>query len=214
MYTDNLKNRLNEIFLLLGELELLRSDIKHLSNEKEDYFKGAVEKSRFLHRTYKNCIKLLIIDANKILSPKEHFGLFKTINFCLTNRNEIEWTEVPSLDNLKDLQIKIDGLIEQHLEKIKNYRDKYYVHLDKNKDKFQYDLKLIDVYQTIDETQAVFGSLNSYLNGSGSYFSVWDQPPQELKNLYKYNLIRKEITDKILDGKYSKKTEQYWKIIL
>ncbi|MDT7830732.1 hypothetical protein RQM65_18830 [Pricia sp. S334] len=213
MHTDNLKNRLNEIFLLLGELELLRSDIKHLSNGKEDYFQGAVGKSRFLHRTYKNCIKLLIIDANKILSPNEHFGLFKTINFCLTNRNKIKWTEIPSLDNLKELQIQINWLIEQHLQRIKNYRDKYYVHLDKDKDKFQYDLKLKDVYATIDESQAIFGSLNSYLNGSGVYFSIWEQPPQELINLYKYNLIRKGITDKILGGKYSKETEQYWNII-
>lgn len=67
MYTANLKNRLNEIFLLLGDLELMKNDIKHLSNEKEDYFKGAVEKSRFLHRAYMNCIKLMIIDAHKII---------------------------------------------------------------------------------------------------------------------------------------------------
>ncbi|MDT7827044.1 hypothetical protein RQM65_00005, partial [Pricia sp. S334] len=62
-------------------------------------------------------------------------------------------------------------------------------------------------------SQAIFGSLNSYLNGSGVYFSIWEQPPQELINLYKYNLIRKGITDKILGGKYSKETEQYWNII-
>ena len=213
MCTENLKNRLNESFSLLGELELLRSDIKHLSNDQEDYFRGAVEKSRFLHRTYLNCIKLLIIDVNKILSPKEHFGLSKTINFCLSNRTKIEWKEIPTLASLEEIEVRINGLIEQHLEKIKNYRDKLYVHLDKDKDRFEYNLKLFEVYQIIDESQTIYRFLNSYLNDSGSYFSIWEQPPQELKNLYKYNVIRNDITRKILDGKYSKDIEQYWNFI-
>lgn len=87
------------------------------------------------------------------------------------------------------------------------------MHLDKDKEKYQYNLKLMDIYEAIDETQAVFGSLNFHLNGSESYFSVWKQPPQELRNLYKYNLIRKEVTEKIIKGKYSKEIEQYWELI-
>lgn len=63
--TEQLKKRLEETFELLVELERLKSDIKHLSNQSADYFPVAVERSNFLYRTYYNAIKLLVVDLNK-----------------------------------------------------------------------------------------------------------------------------------------------------
>ncbi|MGE5943236.1 MAG: hypothetical protein ACM31G_02745 [Flavobacteriales bacterium] len=167
METSKLKIILEETFLLLVELERLKSGIKHLSNQNKDYFKTAVQKSHFLYRTYFNAIKLLVIDINKILNPTQDFSLYKTLNFIINNHRNIDWHESPTIKDLTTIKLEIENLIQNKLEGIKTLRDKNYAHLDKNRENYNYNFRLIDAYETIEKFQEIYRNLIFYFNGSG-----------------------------------------------
>ncbi|MFY0712836.1 hypothetical protein J1D01_04100 [Seonamhaeicola sp. NFXS20] len=207
------EKKLSETYKLLVELEILKSDIQHLSNTEKEYFKIAVDKSKFLYRTYFNSVKILVLDIHKILNPEEHFSLKKTINFAKSNINKIEWNKQMTQTDLSQIEFQIDDLIERNLEKVKKLRNKQYAHLDKNKDKIEYDLRLIDVYETIEKSEIIYKKLLSHFKGSDVIFNKWREPPNEIISLYKYHKIRKLLLDKFLKNEWSDDFDQIWKIL-
>lgn len=116
--------KMSETYKLLIDLELLKSDIKHLSNREEEYFNIAVNKSKFLYKTYFNSVKLLVIDIHKILNPNENFSLKKTINFAKSNVNKIQWQNQITINDFKEIELQTNDLIERKLEKVKTLRNK------------------------------------------------------------------------------------------
>ncbi|MGB1211077.1 MAG: hypothetical protein ACPG41_06610, partial [Lacinutrix venerupis] len=132
METKNLENKLNEIRDTIIELQRLKTDIKFISNKEAEYFSEVVEHSAFFYRTYRNSIKLFVIDICKLLNPNEDFSLIKTLNYILSNRNRIEWRRELTAKRIKELITEIDNLNSEQLENFKNLRDKHYAHNDKN----------------------------------------------------------------------------------
>lgn len=213
METNQLKIKLEETYLLLVELERLKSDIQHLSNQNADYFKIAVQKSHFLYRTYFNAIKLLVIDTYKILNPTQDFTLHKTLNFIISNHKNIDWYKTPKIGDLNTIKLQIESLVEDKLESIKILRDKNYAHLDKDREKYKYDFRLIDAYESIDKLQEIYRSLIFHFNGSGVVFSLWNKPPNEIISLSKYHKLRKSILELHFTDKWNDEIEKLWRII-
>ena len=213
MRTNQLKIKLEETYRLLVELERLKSDIQHLSNQNVDYFKIAVEKSHFLYRTYYNAIKILVIDTNKILNPTQDFSLYKTLNFIVINYESIDWHKKPELEELKKIQLDIDGLVENKLKGIKTLRDKNFAHLDANRENYKYDFRLIDAYETIEQCQEIYRKLIFYFNGSGVVFSIWEKPPEEIISLSKYHNLRKSLLELHFTAKWNDELGKLWRII-
>lgn len=204
---------MEETYKLLVGLELLKSDIQHLSNKEKEYFKIAINKSKFIYRTYFNSVKLLVIDIHKILNPKEHFSLKKTINYAKSNINKIDWYIKPTQEDLKIIEIQIDELIEDKLQKVKNLRNKHYAHLDKNKDSIKYDLRLIDMYEVLEKSEIIYKRISHLSNKSGAIFNIWHQPPNEIINLSKYRKINNLLLEKIWKNDWSEEFDIIWKIV-
>ena len=191
METKNLENRLNEIRDTLIELERLKTDIKFISNQEAEYFSEVVEHSAFLYRTYRNSIKLFIIDICKLLNPNEDFSLSKTLNYILSNRNRIEWKRELTPKRIKELIGKIDNLNLEQLENFKNLRDKHYAHNDKKKFDLEYNVTLRKCWQTISIVQEVFIELRLCLLNEQYIFSILSKEPFEIVYLLKYKRINK-----------------------
>ncbi|MDO6812084.1 hypothetical protein [Tenacibaculum soleae] len=207
------KEKMSETYKLLVELEILKSDIQHLSNTEKEYFKITVDKSKFLYRTYFNSVKLLVLNIHKILNPKEYFSLKKTINFAKSNIHKIEWNNQMTQAELNQIELQINDLIEHNLEKIKTLRNNQYAHLDKNKDTIEYDLRLIDMYETIEKSETIYKKILSHFKSSDALFNIWKNPPDEIINLSKYHKIRKLLLDKYLKNEWSDDLDQIWKIL-
>lgn len=206
-------NKMQETYKLLVGLELLKSDIQHLSNKEKEYFGIAINKSKFLYRTYFNSVKLLVIDIHKILNPKEHFSLKKTINFAKSNINKIDWNIKPTQEDLNIIECQIDELIEDKLKKVKDLRNNHYAHLDKNKDTVKYDLRLIDMYDVIEKSEIIYKKISLLLNNTEAIFNIWHQPPSEIVNLSKFLKIKNLLLDKILKNEWSEEYDIIWKIV-
>ena len=95
---------IDEIADMIMHIQDLKTDISYLSDKTQPYFSEVVEDSRFLHRSFWNSIKLLIIDLNKLVNPKEDFSFQKALNYVLSNRKNIEWEKEITVDEIKDLQ--------------------------------------------------------------------------------------------------------------
>ncbi|WP_413788382.1 hypothetical protein [Tenacibaculum sp. 1B UA] len=158
-------------------------------------------------------MKLLVIDIHKLLNPNEHFSLKKTINFAKSNINKIEWNIKPTQEHLKTIELQIDELIENYLQKVKNLRNNHYAHLDKNKDTIIYDLRLKDMYQIMEKSEIIYKNLVSHFNNSGAIFNIWKNPPNEILSLSKYHKIRKLLLDKYLANEWNDELNQIWGII-
>lgn len=213
METNQLKIKLEETYRLLVELERLKSDIQHLSNQNADYFKIAVQKSHFLYRTYFNAIKLLVIDTNKILNPTQDFSLHKTLNFMISNHKNIHWHESPRMEELNNYNLEIESLIYNKLESIKTLRDKNYAHLDKNRENYKYNFRLIDAYETIGKFQEIYRNLIFNFNGSGVVFNTWNNPPNEIIFLSKYHMLRKSLLELHFTDRWNDELDKLFRII-
>ena len=200
METKNLENKLNEIRDTLIELERLKTDIRFISNKEAEYFSEIIEKSAFFYRTYRNSIKLFVIDICKLLNPNEDYSLIKTLNYILSNRKRIEWKRELTADRINGLILKIEILNSEHLENFKNLRDKHYAHNDKNKFDLEYNVTLIKCWKTLSIVQEIFIELNLCLLNEQYIFSILTKEPYEIVSLLKYKRINEMLLTELKKG--------------
>lgn len=199
METKILENKLNEIRDTLIDLERLKTDIRFISNKESKYFSKVVEKSAFFHRTYRNSIKLFVIDIYKLLNPNEDFSLIKTLDSILSNRKRIEWKRELPAERIKELKSKIEILNYENLESFKKLRNKHYAHNDKNKFDLEYSVTLKKCWETLSIVQEIFIELNLCLLNEQYMFSILSQEPYEIVSLLKYKQIKEMILKELIN---------------
>lgn len=143
----------------------------------------------------------------------EYFSLPKTLDFILSNRKKIDWYQVFELDEIEVLKAEVEKLEEEKLLGIETFRNKRFAHLDKNKEKFEYNFRLLDAYEVIEKSQNVYRRLLFHFDGSGVVFSIWKNPPKEIIALSKYHQKRKQLLEYYLQNNWSKELESLWMII-
>lgn len=204
---------MNETYMLLVGLQLLKSDIHHLTNRDMEYYQLAIANSKFFTRMRLNLGKLIVIDIHKILNPNEHFSLKKTIDFAKSNINRIDWYKQINKTDLDEMEFQVNDLIERNLENVKTLRNKQFAHLDKYKDTYKYDLLFIDIYETMEKSEIIYKNLSSHFSNSDAIFNVWKNPPNEIIDLAKFHKIRKLLLDKYLNNDWNNDFNEIWKII-
>ena len=190
MLTEKLNNKLKEIRDILIELENLKIDIIAISNKEEKYFDSVSNKSTFFNRIYWNSIKLFIIDIHKLVNDKEHYSLNSVLNFAISNWKHISWKHEMSYEKLVHVKSQIESLVKEDLQSVKDLRDKYYAHNDKDKNKFKVSLNLKKCWQILGTIQDIYNQIGYNLNNETWMFNLYAQPPKELLISYKYNLIK------------------------
>lgn len=205
---------IDEIADMILQIQYLKTDINYLSDKKQPYFSEVVESSQFLHRAYWNSIKLLIIDLNKLINPNEDFSLQKALNFVLSNRKKIEWENEISIEEIKDLQVRITTIENNHLTKIQNLRNKFYAHNDKKKYDFNIPISLKECWEINEELQLIFNKLHWHLRRQMFPITEYAPKPEEIIKLYRYKKIKKYVLEELVKNELSTDLKNVQKIIL
>ncbi len=144
---ENKNNFLNEKIDFyrnsLVYLEYLKNDIIYISNRKEDYFKEIVYGSSFFGRSYKNSIKLFVLELYKILENKEHYNLQSFLNSIIYNN----WYTEPDMNIIIQFRNRVSAISKsEDYKKVKNLRNKYYAHSDSNRNDFETNVPFIKLW--------------------------------------------------------------------
>jgi len=192
--TKILKDKLDTTFNILLELEFLKNNINNISNKESKYFENACKNSQFFYTSYKAFVKLFVIEIYKLLDTKSDYNIQKTINFCKTNISNIEWYSSPKLDLFESLEKKLNFDIKD-VQKIKNLRDKFYAHSDKNRTQFPYDIQKNKLWDILDILQLAFRLICQEYNNMCWLFDIQYKGLPELKMVSNYKEIKKLILD-------------------
>lgn len=193
-----IEDKLKETTLLFFELEYLKSDLISISNKDSNYFKIIVENSPSFSRIYRNSFKLFVIELAKILDSKEHFSLLKLVDYIISNRKKLIWKnneiEMARLNFIREEIKKIEDL---HLEDIKNLRDKFYAHTDKNRHKVELLFSLKIGFEILEKLRHFYEEIVLKLNNQHIAFSVLSSLTNEMVLLQRYKLIQNFILTNI-----------------
>lgn len=210
--TKILEDKLDTTFNILLELEFLKNNINNISNKESKYFKNVSRNSQFFHTSYKAFLKLFVIEIYKLIDPKSDYNIQKTINFCKSNINKIEWHHTPKLDLFDILENKLDFDISD-VEKIKNLRDKFYAHSDKNRKQFPYDVEKFKLWEVLENLQLIFRLICQEYNNLCWLFDIQYKGLPELRMISNYKEINKLLLFKKIEGKENISIDEIEKII-
>jgi hypothetical protein len=193
-----IEEKLKGTTLIIFELEYLKADLISVMNKESAYFKNVVEKSSSFYRIYRNSYKLFVIELAKIIDSKEHFSLLSLVNYIITHRKTIVWKreeiQIERLESIKEEIIKIQNL---HLKDIKDLRDKFYAHTDKNRHEIEITFTLNQGWEILKEIRKLFEEIALKLNNQTIMFSVSSNLINEMVLLQRYKMIEKLIISKL-----------------
>jgi len=189
-----IEEKLKEITLIIAELEYLKADLISIMNNESSYFKNVVENSSSFYRIYRNSYKLFVIELSKIIDSKEHFSLLSLVNYMILHRKTIVWKgeeiQIERLESNKEEIIKIQDL---HLKDIKDLRDKFYAHTDKNRHEIEITFTLNQGWEILKELRNLFEEIVFKLNNQRITLSVSSNLINEMVLLQRYKMIESVI---------------------
>lgn len=203
-------NELKEKFEIINQrlLELLgiEEDIKYINNPNEEYFNSVVLKSSFVYRLYERSLRILVIEICKLLDPREGRNF---ISFSRNLNNEyknINWKNPIEKSRLLEIQRELENYADSDVFlRIKNSRDKHYVHDDSNKHVFEMNTQFDDIWNLLFNLRNICNELNYALYNTTMYykFSIKASELQALSSYYNFskylrNLIREDRGNEIL----------------
>src|SRR5690606_19651594 len=177
----NIKKDLEEIIKILVEMEHLKNSIKELTNEKEEYFDLVVKKSHFYHKVYVNYVKVFVIDVYKLMAEREAYNFKNLLKKCIDNTDESSPDK--NLTNIKfrNLLKDFESIYDKYFQMIKEHRNKYYAHTDRNKEKYEFGYPTEELFEILCVFQKIYSALNEYYNNK-PLFVVLDNKPNEIIN--------------------------------
>ena len=195
-----LEKKLKETTLIFFELKYLKSDLISISNEDSNYFKSIIENSPSFYRIYQNSFKLFIIELAKIFDPREDFSLMKLVDYLISNRKTITWknSEI-EISRLKTIKYEIENLENSYLQNIKNLRDKFYAHTDKNRSSIELTFTLEIGWKVLEQLRLYFEEIIAKVNNQRIIFTVYSSLTNEMVLLQRYKLIENLIITKLKD---------------
>lgn len=191
--------KLKETMMLFFELEYLKSDLTSISNTDSKYFKVVVENSHSFYRIYRQCFKLFVIELAKVVDSKEDFSLLRLVDYIISNRKKIIWknSEI-ELSRLNFIRKEIMKIEEKHLNDIKNLRDKFYAHTDKDRHKVELIFTQQIGFDILEKLRTYFEEIALKLNNQNIAFSLTKSSiTNEMILLHRYKLIQKFIMTNI-----------------
>ncbi|MBF6640959.1 hypothetical protein IVB69_05665 [Flavobacterium sp. J49] len=190
-----IEDKLKETTLLFFELEYLKSDLISISNKDSNYFKIIVENSPSFIRIYRNSFKLFVIELAKIVDSKEDFSLLKLVDYIISNRKNLIWKNSEmKMSRLNFIREEIKKIEDLHLENIKNLRDKFYAHTDKDRHKIELIFSLQIGFEILGTLRQFYEEIVLKINNQHIAFSVFSSLTNEMVLLQRYKLIQKFIT--------------------
>lgn len=194
-----IKDKIKEITLIIFELEYLKSDLISITNKESYYFDSMIKNSPSFYRIYQNSFKLFVLELYKLLNTKEDFSLITLVNFLITNN--VEWKrEAISTERLKTIGSKIEEIQHLHLTNIKNLRDKFYAHTDKNRASIKIDFTLNQSFEIFLQLRDYFEEIVLQLNNQKIMFDVLPNIINEITLLQRYKSIEKIIIEELQKG--------------
>lgn len=190
-----IENKLKETMMLFFELEYLRSDLTSISNQNSKYFYDIVENSPSFYRIYRQSFKLFVIELAKVVDSKEHFSLLRLVDYIISNRKYIIWknNEI-EMSRLKFIREEIKKIEDTYLNDIKNLRDKFYAHTDKDRHKVELIFSQRIGFEILEKLRTYFEEISLKLNNQHMAFSsVKSSLTNEMVLLHRYKLIQKFI---------------------
>jgi hypothetical protein len=196
-----LQKKLEETTLIIFELEYLKSDLISISNKDSKYFKTIVENSPSFYRIYRNSFKLFVIELAKIVDTKEDFSIMKLVDYLISNRKNVVWKNREiEISRLKFIKSEIENIEHLHLENIKNLRDKFYAHTDKNRHNIELTFTLKNGWEILEKLRFYFEEIVLELNNQKIIFTVFSSLTHEMVLLQRYKLIQNLITTNLKDN--------------
>lgn len=190
-----IENKLKETMMLFFELEYLKSDLTSISNQDSKYFCDIVENSPSFYRIYRQSFKLFVIELAKVVDSKEHFSLLRLVDYIISNRKNIIWknSEI-EMSRLKFIRDEIKKIEDIYLNDIKNLRDKFYAHTDKDRHKVELIFSQRTGFEILEKLRTYFEEISLKLNNQHMAFSsVKSSLTNEMVLLHRYKLIQKFI---------------------
>ena len=190
-----IENKLKETMMLFFELEYLRSDLTSISNQDSKYFYDIVENSPSFYRIYRQSFKLFVIELAKVVDSKEHFSLLRLVDYIISNRKYIIWknNEI-EMSRLKFIRDEIKKIEDTYLNDIKNLRDKFYAHTDKDRHKVELIFSQRTGFEILEKLKTYFEEISlKLINQHMAFSSVKSSLTNEMVLLHRYKLIQKFI---------------------
>ena len=197
-----IEDKLKETMMLFFELEYLKSDLTSISNKDSNYFKVTVENSPSFYRIYRQCFKLFVIELAKVVDSKEHFSLLRLVDYIISNRKNIIWKnrEIET-SRLISIREEIKQIEDKYLDDIKNLRDKFYAHTDKDRHKVELIFSQQIGFEILEKLRKYFEEIALKLNNQHIAFSsAKSSLINEMVLLNRYKLIQNFIMTKIKEN--------------
>ena len=196
MKLDLTTQYLNSLLQRILELEAAKRDIDYISDKEKEYFELVVKNSGFLFRCYRYALKVFILDLCNLMEVDEDRNMVSFIRYLLSNYRTIHWSNPVCMEKLRGFEhrlITISGM--QDYEKLKNARDKFISHDDKDKLNYDIDFPISFGWSILEALKDIYSKLNYNLTGEKISFEMTTRPQSELESLAKYNRIERIIFD-------------------
>jgi hypothetical protein len=134
---------------------------------------------------------MFVIDLCKVLDEREDRNMHSFIRTLQSNYRSVDWIIQPDLKELASIDKRLEEIkATDYYKGLKIARDKYYVHDDKNKEEYPFDVPFEKGWKINTELQEIFGILRYHLKGEDPSFYLILKPYYELESIDKLNKIR------------------------
>ena len=196
MPTEKLKEKLKEVQNILLEIDYLKNDIENINKGQEEYFENIIKNSIFWGRIFRLSKIGLVIDLCKLMAPKEHYSLKNLLNYANQNYPNIDWAHKPESVQIQDCISAIDLIEKNYLPGLKILRDKYFAHLDEDRNKFTLSTDFKDCWYILNEIKNIYNELSWWLIGNTTLFWPENKRPTEILQLHRFKKLFHFIQEK------------------
>lgn len=129
-----LKQELNERFLIYFKASVFYRDSKYLNFPTSKEEKSVADKNQFIRKSRYSFWVISVFELCKLFRSKnESYAMQKLLNKLLNNHSKSEWKELLSKDDINKMMNRLNSdEIQSIINKINGLRDEYYGHLDRN----------------------------------------------------------------------------------
>ena len=213
--TEETKKTLDVIGKIIGSLVLNIDFLEFIYQNTEADEREAFETYPIFWRMRGAFWSVVVLDLHKLFSinTTDSYRFTSLLNSLINNYKKINWEKKIEIQELEKLQKQISAK-SQIIKKIKDARDQYIAHLDKNRTKVE--LKIIELKELLGFAKNTYDQINFALNSASTYwhFSTSEKGYKVFKNLSKYSEIGQLIRQERIHGRKTIETDRIYNIVM